>query len=245
PLPSRCLADPRCVPRRLRSGYCTPQAGARLSTDQEQGLVRTDPAAHASDCSVGLPHDASARSAAASTFSVHLDRSRLVPAVLPCRYSRRARLVWLRSGPTTESMGRAAGEPDHRARVGSMARSSSTAGWPRTRLDRMVVCRHPGYTRSAHLALQQHWQERVRRRAVPCNDERELADVSEPRVALRSAHHRHHPGDRGPMRFDWMGPANARAFYEALTATSLRCSVVEDSAGARPAQHDIDGCPAA
>jgi hypothetical protein len=47
------------------------------------------------------------------------------------------------------------------------------------------------------------------------------------------------------MRFDWMGPANARAFYEALTATSLRCSVVEDSAGARPAQHDIDGCPAA
>jgi membrane protease YdiL (CAAX protease family) len=48
---------------------------------------------------------------------------------------------------------------------------ASVAGRPHTRLDRVVVDSHRGYTRSAHLAVQQHWQKRVRRRTVPCDDE--------------------------------------------------------------------------
>ncbi len=42
------------------------------------------------------------------------------------------------------------------------------------------------------------------------------ADVSEPRVALRSAHHRNHPVDHRCIGHACIGAANARAIYEAV-----------------------------
>ena len=53
----------------------------------------------------------------------------------------------------------------------------------------VVDAGHSRDPRAAHLAVQQHRQERVRRNPVPRDVERQLAAVPEQRFALRSTHH--------------------------------------------------------